>query len=198
MPSFFSYDAPTPPPGYDEHEDRQPPVWMQPPRDEVPAVLPAPRILARTDRVALWTSVVEVFSVGVRIPVAFVVRRGDESFAEWQELMGWHRPSAAVDGLRLGLELADGTRLGTEVEHFAPYTEVEPEHPTLVVQGGGGSGSSRRWELAHHLWLWPLPPAGGLDLVVEWRRFGVPETHVTFDADPLRNAASAAQPLWAD
>jgi len=48
------------------------------------------------------------------------------------------------------------------------------------------------------LWLWPLPPAGTLDLVTEWRALGIPESRVTLDASVLRAAAGAVQPLWAD
>jgi len=199
MPAFFSYDAPEPPPGMDEHAEWEPSPWMDAPRDELPAVLATPRILARTDRVVLSLSRVEIFAVGVRIPIDAVVRRRGESHHDWFSLLDQrHGPHPPVDGLRLGVELADGTRLGTEVEPHHPFREDEPAGPVLVNQGGGGGGGGSRWDLTFKLWVWPLPPAGTLDVVAEWRVLDVPESRVTLDATLLRDAVGAVQPLWAD
>lgn len=193
---FFSY-LPSEPPE-PEHPEWRPPPWMQAPDDELPAVVAMPRVIARSDQAVISLSVVEVFSTGVRIPVDAIARRRDEDRAEWQAKLHTHHYQAPTDGLRLGVQLADGTRLGTDLEGFPHPHQEEPPGPTLVNHGGGGGGGDRRWELVFKLWLWPLPPAGTLDLVTEWRALGIPESRVTLDASVLRAAAGAVQPLWAD
>lgn len=141
-----------------------------------------------------------MFSVGVRIPVAAAVRRRDESQRDWQSLQnGYFSPDRyAIESLRLGVELADGTRLGTGAEFPPPYRESEPDGPVLVNHGGGGGGGPDRWDLTTTLWLWPLPPEGELSLVAEWRSRGIPESRVLLDATAIRSAAAGVQPLWAD
>jgi hypothetical protein len=171
---------------------------MQAPDDELPAVVAMPRIVGRSEQAVVTLSVVEVFSTGLRIPVEAIARRREESRWDWQlKLNAHHYPPASEGGLRLGLELGDGTRLGTDLEHF-PHQEQEPTGPILVNHGGGGGGGDRRWELVFKLWLWPLPPAGTLDLVTEWRALGIPESRVALDASAVRAAVGAAQPLWTD
>jgi hypothetical protein len=160
-----------------------------------------PRIIARTDRVVLTTSIIEVFSAGARIPVETVVRRRDESQYDWQLRMMGRYPdgSPGADGLRLGVELSDGSRLGSDLDPFPMRPHLEdPETAVLMNHGGGGGGDDHRWNLTHQLWLWPLPPPGTLDLVAEWRALGVPESRVTLDASAIRAATGDVQRLWAD
>jgi hypothetical protein len=197
---FFSHELPETSPEAAERARWRPPPWMQAPDDELPAVLATPHILGRSDRVVVFFSTVEVFSVGVRIPIEYVARRRDEAELEWQvTLHGLHGSySARPDALRLGVELADGVRLGTHLEPHQPFTEEQPATPTLVSHGFGGGGGPDEWRGTSGVWLWPLPPPGKLDVVAEWLALGLPESRVTLDATAIRVAAADARQLWAD
>jgi hypothetical protein len=88
--------------------------------------------------------------------------------------------------LRFGVLFADGTsatNLGGR--HFAPD---EPAPPLLRQQGGGGGG--RRFDFRY--WVWPLPPAGPMTLVVEWPWKGIAETRAEIDTQPILDAAARA------
>jgi hypothetical protein len=61
-----------------------------------------------------------------------------------------------------------------------------------MQRGGGGGG--RSWSFRY--WLWPLPPAGSLTVVIEWPFHAIPLTRIALDAEPLRLAAATSESLW--
>ncbi len=99
------------------------------------------------------------------------------------------------DVLRIGFQLSDGAKATYGGFHSVrSIDDGAPDGPVLSLGGGGGGG--RSWHAS--LWLWPLPPAGPLTLVVEWPSREVLETRVHLSADPLRAAAAHATVLWPD
>lgn len=97
-----------------------------------------------------------------------------------------HHPGPG--GLRLGVELADGSRAFAE-----GGPDESGDGPTLVTRGGHGGGLS--YEFGY--WLWPLPPAGPLRFACTWPDEGIEETIGELDA-PIRDAAARAVELWPD
>ena len=103
-------------------------------------------------------------------------------------------------GPRFGLQFSDGTRAIDGIA-IAQLTGVAPElqkgeagiptHPILRGQGGFGGAQTRMG-----YWCFPLPPAGPMDLYLEWIDVDIPETRVRLDADAIRAAASHAVTLW--
>lgn len=61
-------------------------------------------------------------------------------------------------------------------------------------QGGGGGGST--YSGGDQLWLWPAPPAGPIELVVQWPALGVEETRVVLDGTAMRELTDRAKPYW--
>jgi hypothetical protein len=47
-------------------------------------------------------------------------------------------------------------------------------------------------------WIWPLPTPGTLALSVGWPAAGLPVRAIELDADPIIEAAAAAEPIWED
>ncbi len=88
---------------------------------------------------------------------------------------------------RFGVGFPDGRR----VLAGRPAEGGEPEI-ALTLQGGGATA----WRAEARLYLWPLPPAGELTFASAWEALGLPETTVTIDAAPLREAASRVTTLW--
>jgi hypothetical protein len=176
--SFFEQD---PPPIRDEPEPRQP-EWAGPPENVVGATVPSDLVLANTGAVAVVVGGMTAYPNGVTFTV-HVLRRTAASHDMFFQL---HHPGPG--GLRLGVELADGSRA------LAERGPAEPgSGPTLSSRGGGGGGLS--YELGY--WLWPLPPDGPLRFACAWPDEGIEETTAELEA-PIREAAARAVELWPD
>jgi hypothetical protein len=103
-------------------------------------------------------------------------------------------------GLRWGVQLADGQRV-TTVDDYHPRNAAPAEWdpawvPDRPVLAGLGRPTVWGGAWSRDVWLWPLPPPGPLRLVCAWPDRGIPETSTTVDAEPLRQAAAQAEPLW--
>jgi hypothetical protein len=93
-------------------------------------------------------------------------------------------------GARYGVEFSDGRRCVTRGRPISQFGE--PEGPVLVHGGGGGGGGEWRTSL----WLWPLPPSGGLRLAATWPEGGCEETVTEFDGNEILSAVADAEHLW--
>ncbi|MGZ4599748.1 MAG: hypothetical protein ACXVYY_10300 [Oryzihumus sp.] len=87
---------------------------------------------------------------------------------------------------------ADGRRALVDDTFTPPGVEVRESAAHLTPQEGSGGGLTSR----QTYWLWPLPPAGPLEVYCEWLARGIPETKVELDAGDLVAAAARAVELW--
>jgi hypothetical protein len=175
--SFFEQD---PPPFPEEPPQRQP-EWAGPPENVAGVTVPFDLLLANTGDVAVAVGGMTAYPNGVTFTLRVLRREpgADDLF------MRLHHPRPG--GLRLGVELADGSRVLAE-------RGAEPgAGPTLASRGGGGGGLS--YELEY--WLWPLPPDGPLRFACAWPDEGIEETTAELEA-PIREAAARAVELWPD
>lgn len=200
--TFFPPDPALPEP--EETESTQP-KWWQAPEDELPALLPVAELLAVTDHVAIALVGIAVHSEGVLLRIERRLRRNGLPLNEWNELCGVFMEHMSFGGrfdvtdrLRFGVVLADGEKLLADASPFFGGIDpmVEPEGHTLSrrQQGGGGGGST--YSSADQLWLWPLPPAGPIELVLQWPALSIDETHVTLDASTVTELAARARSYW--
>lgn len=199
--TFFPPDPEIPEP--DEPDSSQP-SWWQAPEDELPALLPISELLATTEHLAIAVVGVAVYNDGLQIQVERRLRRNGLPLREWNELCGifmehmsFGGPVEAAGRLRFGVVLAGGEKvLADAFPFFGADPMAEPEGHTLSrrQQGGGGGGST--YASADHLWIWPRPPAGPIELVVQWPALGIEETHVTIDASAVDDLAERARPFW--
>lgn len=99
--------------------------------------------------------------------------------------------------LRIGIELADGSRVSNLAGRHAWRADREPEGSVLVPHGGGGGFSGRgRVEMNPNYWLWPLPSAGTLRVFVEWPALDIALTGTDVDGAAIVRAATESQRLW--
>jgi hypothetical protein len=116
---------------------------------------------------------------------------GDDPIHLWHSLRGREIPREA---LRLGVQLADGSK-ATVFDGSRWFRTLErPKGPVLIQRGG--SGGLHSCELA--FWVWPLPPPGPLAFVCEWPSEGIPLTSTEIDAGSIVDAAPHASVLWPD
>ena len=73
--------------------------------------------------------------------------------------------------LRFGVQFSDG-RKATSVA-VGHWGEGSPSEPVLMPNGG--NGGLRSWDISY--WLWPLPPPGPLEFVVEWPIANIPNSN---------------------
>jgi hypothetical protein len=149
-----------------------------------------PRVLVQTGGVAVTLVDLAAFSTGITFRAAIRTRPlgGREAAlrAVLDDDLGRHR--GAVDGFRLGVQLADGRKATTE-HRWLGYGRA----PDVVLMNPEGSSSETSADLSY--WLWPVPPAGRLALVCAWPRLKVGEVRCEIDATPIRRAAAISSPL---
>lgn len=182
----------------DPHDGMQQPVWLNPPEDELPGIVPVELIIGRSDQAAVMLTGMRAFATGLAMTLHVRTRvrlrrldLNDEVFDgpyRHDRDDEWRRSR-----LRWGFEFADGRR-ATNVDAWPdPATpERTPDHPVLMGRGGGGD--DRTVDRDH--WLWPLPPAGAVKVVCQWPQLGIGPTTSQLDADQFVVAATRAQSIW--
>jgi hypothetical protein len=95
---------------------------------------------------------------------------------------------------RFGAQFSDGRKATSPDDRWRLHPNDPPGGPVLQFHQGGGGDTSTRYTY----WLWPLPPPGDLDFVLDWPSRGIPETRETISADPFITAAAQTITLWED
>jgi hypothetical protein len=190
---------PTPPdPGGVEEEDEPQPVWLNPPDDVLPGIVPVELILGRSDQAVVMLAGMRAFSTGLAMTLLVRTRIRIRGFDLNDEVFdgpyrhdqddAWQR-----DRLKWGFEFADGRR-ATSADPWPDPVDAQPTPQRAVLSGGGGGGSARAVDRDY--WLWPLPPPGALTVVLQWPHLGIEQTTSRIDADQIVAAATRAQPIW--
>jgi hypothetical protein len=173
----------------------------RPPHDELPAVLPAETILAKSPKATIALTAINVYSSCCLLDLDWMLRRTPE--VEWtQELMETvlfrpfgrivpNEPEPAIGRLRYSIEFADGRTARNDEPTRVVRTRALPDValPLLRDAGGGSAHTGGGGDCyGHsHLFLWPLPPPGKLRLTLSWPAFAIPEHtnhHPGRDRDP--------------
>jgi hypothetical protein len=184
--SFFD-DVPEPPPP-PEPRHFEPKPWMGPLPGWVGGWVPWHVELVREANAYAALTDVTAFPTGVEFTIDLRFRPGTV-----EPLPGPQIPmfgSGQSDGPRFGIGFADGRK--AVIDSRLPLTQGEPDRPVLCPRGGGGSGE--QWRMGW--WLWPLPPAGPLTVVLGWASRRLAERAITLDAGELAAAAAQAEQLW--
>ncbi|MGE5828238.1 MAG: hypothetical protein ACM30G_07715 [Micromonosporaceae bacterium] len=157
--------------------------------------VPLAPLVARSEDAVLAIAAVRAYSTGFEFELVAVLRRAERrGFPLW--VTHWHpeRHDEEVpdDFIRVGLQLADGSKV-TNLDHIVPPSlDEEPRRPVLMMARGGGG--SRRHDLTY--WVWPLPPAGPVTVVLQCPGRGIPQTRLQLDGTAIREAAGRALDLW--
>lgn len=155
----------------------------------MPGVVPAERVIVRTDDVAVSLGCFRVYPAGFEFDV-FVDLRD-----EWGKLdpFSFDRRSRTKDErLLLGFEFADGAKATNVSQGWGG--ELESASPLLVGKGARKSGGHSH----RSFWLWPLPAPGPLEIVCEWTVADIPLTRSELDSGAIIEAAARAQTIFAE
>lgn len=200
--NFFPLDPEMPEP--DESEQERQHSW-QAADNELPVLLPVSETLAATEHLALGLFGVAVYSDGVEFRLEGRLRRQGIPVRDWNDLCAdfvGHSPLGGpphpAGRLRYGLVLGDGEKVLAEGFPFfgtAGSSDETGEH-TLSRNSTGASGGSRNYASSDRLWLYPLPPEGPIEFVMQWPALGVDERRVVLDGSAMRALASRVQRFW--
>jgi hypothetical protein len=189
--SFFE----PPPPSTERQPPGRQPAWVAPPENEIGAAVPLRLLFATTDKlaVAIIDAVAYTTGFALRLAIRFHPEAAEFDPHElMRQLHGGMRGSTA-DGLRFGVEFADG-RKATNLGPRRPPSEEPPE--ISLAHHGGGGGGNRGWQTGY--WIYPLPPPGPMTLAMAWSGRDIPEETHTIDAAPIIGAAAESIILWED
>ena len=176
---------PWPEPDQDQ-DDQQQEIdlpWL-PPVHVVGQVVPVAATVFRSDDVAVVVTHVVAFQRGFEVHVGTWLRPGA------------HRDMTSTANIwreqepRVGIRLADGTRLGHRPPSDPPPEEGPTSYFSQMSGNGGGLHSTSAW------WVSPMPAGDALEAVVSWDHQGVPESSVRLDLPGLRTAAEHEVVLW--
>lgn len=177
------------------------PVWLNPPRDMVPGVLPVALVIGRSAQAVVMLTGMRVFTTGIAMGLGVRTRSTDPGFSPSEDVFGDGPDRPDQDGagrrdrLTWGCQLADGRRATNTDSWSWPRADDPSWVPGVpVLSGGGGSGNEHATDREY--WLWPLPPGGALTIFCQWPRLGIEPTSTPMDAEQVVAAAARARPLW--
>ena len=204
---FFEPLPPVEPEPIEEHPSGwQPPIWDRPSEALLGAPVPLSALLAKTDRCAIALSHLEAYPNGFAFEIVIVGNPMGPRTGPQTGPLGMGRPFA-LRGPRVGMELADGKRVGdgvalpgvpiiagrhTTVPILKKDKQGIPTEPILRHQGGGGGNQ----HFAMRYWCFPLPPPGPLKVFTEWASAEIAETMTMLDAGPILDASTRVVTIW--
>ncbi|MBB4685035.1 hypothetical protein [Amycolatopsis jiangsuensis] len=160
--------------------------WTGPPSDHiVPALLPWTVPLGRSEHAIVALRLIEVWPEAMTLVLGVYSRDAMEGGPPIA-----HRRIPDYRSLLVGVLFPDGRRASSET--ISVPTAGQPDEPVLRVTGGSGT----QFHQEHHVFVWPLPAAGPLEIIVQWLERDIPETHTEFDGARLGAAARDAGELW--
>jgi len=203
--SFFpDVEPPTRPPRLRSSVPR----WLEPPSNELAVPVAIVVVLARRPGVALCLRRIDVYREGWRFALSVRAARVDTmTDDEWFDVLELvqqrspRRRNLGVDGLRLGIEFPDGSKvIGNEARHPAAITASDPDTPLLTFRHSGGGGNDDEYDLGMHAWLWPAPAPerGPCRLVCDWRALNIPEQSLVIETNELVAAREHVVDVWGD
>lgn len=172
------------------------PAWHGPPGDVLGHPAPIQQFVARAEHAVVALQQVVAYPQGCRLTLHITARRGGLPDAVWAQLCGRH--GETDPDLRVGVRFPDGSRATPVDSAFPGWARPtdRPEPPMLVDVSSETSAGDRSYVCDRQMWLWPLPPAGPFEFVVEWPTMDIPMTTTTVDGAAIVRAAANAQPYW--
>jgi hypothetical protein len=164
-------------------------AWLAAPDEYiVPATLPLAVPLGRSERTVVALRSVDVWPEAMTLRIS--VYALDNLIEEGRTGLVDHSRVPDRAALLVGVLFADGSRASSDT--IAMPSPTRPDHPVLRADGGGGSS----FHFRHNVFVWPLPPKGPLNVVIQWTDRDIPETFTELDGTAIRAAARDAREIW--
>ncbi|MFD8496804.1 hypothetical protein [Amycolatopsis sp. NPDC059657] len=154
----------------------------------VPAILPWSLPLGRSERTIVALRNIDVWPESLTLRVSVYSR--DNLLDESKTKLVDHRRVPDRNALLIGVLFADGRRAGSDT--ISMPSPTKPDTPVLRADSGGGSS----FHFRHDVFIWPLPPDGPMQVVVQWLEREIEETRTELDGTLIRKSAADAKEIW--
>ncbi|WP_236005560.1 hypothetical protein [Amycolatopsis pittospori] len=178
-------------------------AWYGPPDDMLGHPAPIEQFVVWTDDTVVALQHALAYRDGCCFTLQVAVRRGSSDETAWRALTDrlvtrGFPPEPTDADLKFGVRFPDGSEATTVGNAFDGWANPadRPEAPRLVEAGSGFSSDDRYYQSDQRLWLWPLPPPGPFEFVIEWRKMGIDAAAATIDGSAIVRAAEQARPYW--
>jgi hypothetical protein len=166
----------------------------------IPTTIPWNKVLADTSEIVLFAPRLQVHPSLFRIAIAGRLRPTASAEAARRfsgaEVGGNPYTLTAEDlaqGLRLGVQFADGRRAALERRAGALPSGGPLESVPLISSSRSSSDEGVfDWEIA----VTAIPETGPVELYFQWLGLGIGESMTEIDGDALRDAAARSIQLW--
>lgn len=188
--SFFE---PAPPPREPEYPRWFPPAWDRPSEGTVPWKLAVNAIVHRGEGAVILLDSLDVYPNGFVINLAIHVN----PHRRHEAMSAVRRPGARMP--RVGVRFSDGRTAGRDWAGIGfglrDVPKDENGFPTEPILGGtGGGGGGYLWRFG--TWVYPLPPAGPVEIFVSLPVADLDEGKAVVDGGEIRAAAERATVVW--
>jgi hypothetical protein len=181
---------PLPPQTIPEQRQWSAPLWDRPSEGTIPAVFAVNEPFIQDDDVVVMLDTLGVYPNGFTIQVSIHLNPHRS-----QELMQRVRGPGRMQMVRAGVRFADGREGGRRPQGRAMLVKNEEGIPTgPYVRFHGGAGGGDGWH--YGFWVFPLPPAGPLEIFIGISTDEPMEARVTLDGAQVRTAARQARVVW--
>jgi hypothetical protein len=194
MPSFFE---PLPPPPPERPRAWAPPAWDRPSEGTLPAIVPVGEIVHRGDDVVVSLDHLRAYPNGFTIELFMLSNpHADQVGVHSMMLTGAGRGPLDRRFPRIGVRFADGRTGGRGATVHGSLGVARddrgvPTDPIVSMTSSGGGSHGYRYGV----WVFPLPPAGPLEVHVAVPMDGA-ESTVVLDGATLREASERARVIW--
>jgi hypothetical protein len=163
-------------------------AWLAAPDEYiVPAILPWSRPLGRSERTVVALRSINVWPEAITLQIS--VYALDNLIKDGRGLVDHsHQPDR--NALLIGVLFADGSRASSDT--ISMPSPTRPDHP--VLRADSGSGSS--FHFRHNVFVWPLPPEGPMNVVIQWLDRGITESFTELDGSAIRAVSVKAREIW--
>ena len=164
-------------------------AWFAAPDEYiVPAILPWSCPLGRSERTIIALRSIDVWPEAITLRIS--VYALDNLIEDGRGRLVDHSRFPDHNALLIGVLFADGSRAGSDT--ISMPSPTRPDAPVLRADTGGGS----QFHFRHTIFVWPLPPEGPMDVIVQWLDRGIAETFTELDGSAIRAAALDAREIW--
>lgn len=154
----------------------------------VPAILPWSLPLARSERTVVAMRSIDVWPEAVTLRIS--VYGLDNLTENSRGGLAGQRKVPDQHALLIGVLFADGSRASSDTISMPSATR--PDHPVLRVE----TGDNGQFHVRHDVFVWPLPPDGPMNVIVQWLDRDISETFTELDGSAIRAAATEAREIW--
>jgi hypothetical protein len=169
--------------------------WRRPPRNEIPALIPTPDLVATSSKATVFVAGLRIFSTGIEARFEMRFAGGEPPADAVDELTALLRTDRGDDPAKFKvlLRYPDGSVASNrgQTQPAEPSDRLARNSPPVMARSGNAVIGAVT-EISY--WSWPLPDAD-FTLGISWAAQDIAHTEWDLEADLVQAAAQGARRL---